>query len=131
MTNASFDAVKNGVYQLGTAGGQTKASTGYTFQFIQKQSEAIVVQLIEGKKLLASASFFDKRFSLYDSTLLNILANGQLEGAAFFEQLYQRNSAAAIFKFLDNETSLAEEWRIMNTVPRWLFTKTAIREMLA
>lgn len=131
MTNASFDAVKNGVYQLGTAGGQTKASTGYTFQFIQKQSEAIVAQLVQDKKPLASASFLDKRFALYDSTLLNILSNEKWAATEFFTRLYQHNAASAIFKFLDNETALAEEWRIMNTLPRWLFTKSAIREILS
>jgi lycopene beta-cyclase len=129
MTNARFAAQHNGVYNLGTAGGQTKASTGYTFQFIQKQAAAVVAQLAQHKKPVIPVRFFDKRFKLYDSTLLNILANQHLAGAAFFTQLYQRNKAAAIFKFLDNETSLPEELKIMNTVPRWLFTKTAVREM--
>ena len=38
-------------WQIGTAGGQTKASSGYTFQFIQKQSQQIVDYLIAGKSL--------------------------------------------------------------------------------
>ena len=46
MTNADFPFFKNGMYYIGTAGGQTKASTGYTFRFIQKQADAIVEQLI-------------------------------------------------------------------------------------
>lgn len=129
MTNAAFPLMQDGVYNIGTAGGQTKASTGYTFQFIQKQSASIVAQLVQNKNPLAPVSFFDKRFKLYDSTLLNILSNQYLDGATFFAQLYQRNRAADIFKFLDNETSFAEELNIMNTVPKWLFTKTAISEM--
>lgn len=129
MTNAVFPVMQDGVYNIGTAGGQTKPSTGYTFQFIQKQSAFIVAQLVQNKKPVLPIGFFD-RFKLYDSTLLNILVNKQLSGADFFSKLYQRNTAASIFKFLDNETSFAEELKIMNTVPRWLFTKTAISEML-
>ncbi len=129
MTNAVFPSLQHGVHNIGTAGGQTKASTGYTFQFIQKQSASIVAQLVKNKKPFAPVSFFDKRFKLYDSTLLNILSNQHLDGATFFAQLYRRNTAAAIFKFLDNETSFIEELKIMNTVPRCLFTKIAIREM--
>ena len=34
------------MYFIGTAGGQTKASTGYTFRFIQKQADKIVEELI-------------------------------------------------------------------------------------
>jgi lycopene beta-cyclase len=129
MTNAVFPIMEHGVFNIGTAGGQTKASSGYTFQFIQKQSAHIISQLLQNKQTIVSASFYNRRFKLYDSTLLNILFNGKLGGADFFAQLYQRNTAAAIFKFLDNETSLAEEIKIMNTVPKWLFTKTAISEM--
>ena len=131
MTNAVFSVIENGVYNIGTAGGQTKASTGYTFQFIQKQTEAIVTLLLQNKKPCVTTDFFKKRFKFYDSTLLNLLTNEHLDGADFFSTLYKNNSAAAIFKFLDNETSLVEELKIMNTAPRWLFTKAAFKEMFS
>ena len=131
MTNAVFSIIENGVYNIGTAGGQTKASTGYTFQFIQKQTEAIVTLLLQNKKPVVSADFFKKRFKFYDSTLLNLLTNQHLDGSDFFSTLYKNNSAAAIFKFLDNETTLVEELKIMNTAPRWLFTKAAFKEMFS
>lgn len=131
MTNAVFPVVEKGVYNIGTAGGQTKASTGYTFQFIQKQAEAIVALLLKSKQPIVVPDFFKKRFKFYDSTLLNLLTNEHLVGADFFSTLYKNNSAAAIFKFLDNETSLTEELKIMNTAPRWLFTKAAFKEIFS
>ncbi len=131
MTNAVFSVIENGVYNIGTAGGQTKASTGYTFQFIQKQAEAIVALLLQNKNPLVSNKFLKKRFKFYDSTLLNLLKNDHLDSADFFATLYKNNSAATIFKFLDNETSLLEELKIMNTAPRWLFTKAAIKEIFS
>ena len=129
MTNAVFAIIENGVYNIGTAGGQTKASTGYTFQFIQKQANAIVQLLLQNKKPVVRANFLKNRFKFYDSTLLNLLSNQHLNGPDFFATLYKNNSAAAIFKFLDNETSLSEELKIMNTAPRWLFTKAAFKEI--
>ena len=131
MTNAIFAVIENGVYNIGTAGGQTKASTGYTFQFIQKQAAAIVELLLQNKKPVVPVNFLKKRFDFYDSTLLNLLSNAHLNGADFFATLYKNNSAAAIFKFLDNETSLSEELKIMNTAPRWLFTKAAFKEIFS
>ena len=41
MTNTNFPFFKDGMYYIGTAGGQTKASTGYTFRFIQKQAHIL------------------------------------------------------------------------------------------
>src|SRR5688572_24809402 len=42
MTNYRFAAHNHNIINIGTAGGQTKASSGYTFRFIQKHSAAIV-----------------------------------------------------------------------------------------
>ncbi|MGK2863692.1 MAG: lycopene cyclase family protein, partial [Chitinophagaceae bacterium] len=73
MTNETVDFGADG-WQIGTAGGQTKASSGYTFQFIQKQSQQIVEYLISEKSLLAMPRTA-KRFGFYDHTLLDILYN--------------------------------------------------------
>ena len=64
MTNELFSFYSNGIYNIGTAGGQTKASTGYTFQFIQKQALGIVDALINQKDLF-SLEFSPKRFHFY------------------------------------------------------------------
>lgn len=127
MTSARMPAMVNGVYQMGTAGGQTKASTGYTFQFIQKQAAAIVANLATGKQAFAHSQS-NHRFRIYDNTLLNILANKKMPGDAIFARLFQRNKAATLFTFLDNETSWFEELKIMSTVPQGLFIKAAVTE---
>ncbi len=108
MTNKMFKAYENGMFNIGTAGGQTKASTGYTFQFIQKQAAQIVEDIIV-KKSPSKKLNTEKRFQFYDSTLLHILAKNKLEGKEIFTQLFQKNKASNVFKFLDNETNLKEE----------------------
>src|SRR6185295_19576215 len=45
MTNYVYPASNGCIINIGTAGGQTKASSGYTFRFIQKQAEQITEAL--------------------------------------------------------------------------------------
>ena len=129
MTNARFPFYENGMYNIGTAGGQTKASTGYTFHFIQKQTSMIVNSLANNKPL-QELVFSPARFSFYDSVLLQVLQNGKPGGREVFSRLFQRNKAAGIFKFLDNETSLLEELRLMSSLPIAPFFKAAMQQLV-
>jgi lycopene beta-cyclase len=129
MTNAQFPFYQNGIYNIGTAGGQTKASTGYTFQFIQKQTSRIVDFLSAGQSLhqLKPAP---ARFNFYDSVLLQLLSKRTIEGSDIFSRLFKRNKASAIFKFLDNETSLPEELRLISTLQISPFFKAALKQLV-
>lgn len=128
MTNAQFPFYHNGMYHIGAAGGQTKASTGYTFQFIQKQTSRIADCLAGGHSLqqLPSAP---ARFNFYDSVLLQLLSDRKLEGRKIFSRLFSRNKASAIFKFLDNETSIREELRLVGSLQIGPFFKAALKQL--
>jgi lycopene beta-cyclase len=128
MTNAAFPWFENGVYHIGTAGGQTKASSGYTFQFIQKQGAAIVEQVRQQSlnAVLRPAQAAGK-YHFYDSVLLGVLANKLAEGSSVFTAMFKHNPAQQIFAFLDNETSLAQDLRIMSSLPTTPFLKSALR----
>jgi lycopene beta-cyclase len=129
MTNATFPAYHDGFYHIGTSGGQTKPSTGYTFQFIQKQAEQIVAALLrEGTPPKNSRS--PKKFQFYDSTLLHILSNNKLPGKEIFTCLFEKNKASSVFKFLDNESTLAEEIPIINSLPKKEFLSAGIKELI-
>ena len=126
MTDAVFPWFADGMYHIGTAGGQTKGSSGYTFQFIQKQSAAIVAGLKEntlqpgiqpGKAL--------QKFNFYDAVLLRVLAGGHLPGSEVFTHLFKKNSPQHIFAFLDNETSLLQDLSIIRSLPTIPFLKAA------
>ncbi|MEO8862075.1 MAG: lycopene cyclase family protein [Ginsengibacter sp.] len=129
MTNANFSLFKQGMYFIGTAGGQTKASTGYTFKFIQKQSDKIVEELIS-TGIPSKTTDTRKRFFFYDSTLLHILSNKLLEGKTIFSVLFKKNRAETIFRFLDNETSIKEEIKLLNTLPKKIFMKAGFKEFM-
>jgi lycopene beta-cyclase len=128
MTNRKFEFQNNGVFNIGTAGGQTKASSGYTFQFIQKQSKQIADCLANGDSLF---TIFDhpKRFRFYDNTLLHILYNKKLQGKKIFTSLFKKNKPQAVLRFLDNETSLNDELKIISSLPTWPFLKAAFKQI--
>ncbi|HUR09928.1 MAG TPA: lycopene cyclase family protein [Flavitalea sp.] len=130
MTNVPFISQLNNVIYIGTAGGQTKPSSGYTFQFIQKHSTRIVQSLEENGTPFFKKSLVAKRFHLYDSTLLNILANRKMEGAIIFTDLFRKNNFTDVLQFLDNETSLLQEMRMITVLPKKLFLRAALQQLL-
>jgi lycopene beta-cyclase len=129
MSTYTFSKGEGRVINMGTAGGQTKSSSGYTFTFIQKQVKAIVQSLIQAKPPHVNEKLFDKRFQLYDDTLLNILYNQKSYASVVFSDLFKKNKPQQVLKFLDNETTLAEELKIMNTVPKNIFIPAALRRL--
>jgi lycopene beta-cyclase len=129
MTTAQFPPSEGRIVHIGTAGGQTKASSGYTFTFIQRHAERMVKSLRETGRPPGRERLSDSRFKWYDSVLLNILAKNILPGWFVFRELFRHNPTPSIFRFLDNGTGLAEEIRIMNTLPRWPFMRAGLTEL--
>jgi len=128
MTNRKFSFYECRYrYNIGTAGGQTKASSGYTFQFIQKQSKLVVDSLLEGgslKKIPATPN----RFRFYDNTLLHILYHKKLRGKDIFSRMFAKNEPVQVLRFLDNETTLTEELKIISTLPTLPFLKAGLKQ---
>lgn len=127
MTNHRFTQRDGRVINIGTAGGQTKASSGYTFQFIQKHSKAIVQRMIAGQDpgVIKNAA----RYRFYDSTLLHILANNSLPGSSIFTTLFKKNKPQPVLRFLDNDSSIADELKIISSLPTCPFLKAAIKQL--
>ncbi len=130
MTNMKFSKGEGRVLNIGTAGGQTKASSGYTFQFIQKQTQAIVDSILKDG-LPTHQKVSPSRFHFYDSTLLNILYNNKLPGDKIFSDLFSKSAVQHLFRFLDNESTLAEELRIVWTLPTFPFLRAALQEIVS
>ena len=126
MTNHRFPHSQGNIIYIGTAGGQTKASSGYTFRFIQKGADALITALLNGNQNPPSSS----RYHFYDSVLLNVLATGKAACADIFTELFKKNPPHRIFRFLDNESSLPDDLRLMSTLPTWPFLKAGVQELL-
>jgi lycopene beta-cyclase len=117
MTSFPFwkNNTKN-IVQIGSAGGWTKASTGYTFKNAVKKSKALV-------KFLKSESDFRKfhkkdKFWFYDLLLLDILNSKNHLGPSIFSAMFKEGSSEVVFKFLDEETSLWEDLQVIWRCPK-------------
>jgi lycopene beta-cyclase len=127
MTNHRFPANEGNIINIGSAGGQTKGSSGYTFRFIQKNSAEIVERLSRGKH--PAGKPIKRKYYFYDSVLLNILHNKKLSGQEIFSDLFQKNKPQQVLRFLDNESSLSDELKIISSLPTWPFLKAALKQL--
>ena len=105
------------IINIGTAGGFTKASSGYTFQFIQKNTKAIIANLRAEKYPLENIHFREKVYHWYDKTLLDVLLSGKLEGKEIFSTLFKKLPPDVLLAFLGNESTLLEDLKIMASLP--------------
>jgi lycopene beta-cyclase len=129
MTSQKFPLQAGKIVYMGIAGGQVKGSSGYAFQFIQKRTEKIVQGLMKGDTSFSQRSFADKKFHFYDSVLLNVLCKDKMKGADIFARIFRNNPPERILQFLDNGSSLADDLRIMKSVPSAVFLRAALEEM--
>ncbi len=129
MTNYNFPLHVGNVINIGIAGGQAKGSSGYAFKFIQKRTANIVASLIEKNHPFILKKFSDKKFGFYDSVLLQVLQQKKLNGDEIFSAIFKNCSSTTVLQFLDNETNLFQDLRIMSSVPTGIFLPAAIKEM--
>ena len=118
----------NKLIYLGTAGGWTKPSTGYTIKnAIQKTKE--IASLIKSNKTL---EHFNKRnrFWYYDLILLDVLKSTKGNGYKAFSYMFKRNDPIKILKFLDEKTSVFEELPILLSVNKIPFTKALVNRLM-
>lgn len=113
------------VLNIGTAGGWTKASTGYTFKSSDKKSTQLVAFLQTETDL---RKFHKKtKFWFYDLLLLDILDQKNELGASIFSSMFKKGNPSLIFKFLDEETSLFEDLKVILKCPKMPFINALIR----
>lgn len=115
---------KNLMY-IGTAGGWTKASTGYTFHNAMVRAGEVSAWLRSGRPL---NTFYSRgRFEFYDRIFLNVLFSRNELGEDLFSRMFLKTDPVKILKFLDNRSTLPEELKIIRTMPVWLFLRNIFR----
>lgn len=114
------------IIRIGTSGGFVKPSTGYSFKRAQNKLQKLVKGLERSKIKDQRSKIKDHWKQFLDSVLLNVLLHKKHSADDVFTALFSKNPAAKVLKFLDEETSLAEDLQIMKTVPLFPFTNAAI-----
>jgi lycopene beta-cyclase len=130
MTDYLFPSRNGRIINIGTAGGFTKASSGYTFKNIQKSTAKIVKHLLKGHSPTNLKLRAPWRFEKYDATLLHILVHKKLTCKEIFERMFTTTSAKNILAFLDNETTIWEEIRMFSKLQISVFLLATIKEFL-
>ena len=105
---------------IGTAGGMTRLSTGYTFLNIQAQSKYIR----ENIENIANSKIFEigKKYQFLDKIFLKVLKNYPQKMPNIFFKMFSV-SANAIIKFLSSRSNISEDFLIILKMPKWIFIK--------
>ena len=114
---------------MGTAGGFTKASSGYTFQFIQKNTTNIVKSLSTGNDPNQELDFRDKMFQWYDRTLVEVILSKSMAGKDIFAKMFNKLQIERILRFLGNESSLIDDLKIITSLPLKPFLIAGVKRL--
>ena len=115
------------ILNIGTAGGWTKPSSGYTFKFIEKNTIKLLAHIKKNTQFL---NFKIKtRHWIYDLIFLDVLYKNNYLGSNLFTKMFSKNPMEKIFMFLDNETSITDELKITASFPKRIFTNSLVNNI--
>ncbi|GIJ80965.1 lycopene beta-cyclase [Micromonospora phaseoli] len=115
MTDGPFVARPSPrVVRLGTAGGATRPSTGFTFSAMHRQAEQVARAVAAGRPPVP-ASAYPRRHRWMDAVALRALDRDLVGGPEFFGRLFDRNPAQRVLRFLDGATTVAEDLAVMRS----------------
>ena len=116
----SYKKEKNKI-NIGTAGGMTRLSTGYTFLNIQEHSRYIrenIENITNAKKFEIS-----KKYQFLDDIFLRVLdKNPEMMPNIFFKMF--KSSPKTVIKFLSNKSNFFEDLSIIFKMPKIAFIKS-------
>ena len=128
MTNFPFETYSTKyITKIGTAGGWVKGSTGYSFKHSEKKVALIIANLKAHNT--PSKNLFKQKYKFYDKIFLKVLNDENEKGEWIFERFYSKNSVESMFKFLDEESSLFEELKIMKSLFSLAFIKAFFKTL--
>ena len=113
----------NRLINIGSAGGMTRLSTGYTFLNIQEHSKYLSknIENITNKKKY----HLGKKYEFLDKIFLKVLKNNPEIMPDIFYKMFQ-NSANTVIRFLSNKSNIFEDLKIINKMPKIIFLKSLI-----
>ncbi|WP_435413177.1 lycopene cyclase family protein [Psychroserpens mesophilus] len=128
MSNFDFSKFNsNKITKIGTGGGWVKGSTGYSFKHTEKKVSKIIENLKANQR--PSRNLFKQKFKFYDKVFLKVLKDENHKGEWIFKQFYGKNSIQTMFRFLDEESTLFEELKIMWSLFSWSFIKAFFKTL--
>ena len=105
---------------IGSAGGMTRLSTGYTFLNIQEQSKYIRENIDNINKVKLFQ--INKKYDFLDNIFLKVLKKNSSQMGNIFYKMFD-SSPSSIINFLSNKSSLFEDLEIISKMPKSIFMK--------
>ncbi|MDC2986983.1 lycopene cyclase family protein [Candidatus Pelagibacter bacterium] len=111
---------ENKIINIGSVGGMTRLSTGYTFLNIQEHSKYIMknIENIDGAKIFN----LGKKYKFLDKVFLRVLENHPEKMPKIFFNMFE-TSSNTIIKFLSNKSNIIEDINIISKMPKLIFLK--------
>ena len=109
---------------IGTVGGMTRLSTGYTFLNIQEHSKYIR----ENIENIANVNIFKiaRKYQFLDRIFLNVLEKYPNKMPHIFFKMFN-GSSNTIIKFLSNKSNIIEDLSMILKMPKWIFIKALLK----
>jgi lycopene beta-cyclase len=114
-----YEKQKNKI-NIGTAGGMTRLSTGYTFLNIQEHNKYIrenIENISHAKKYE-----IDKKYQFLDEIFLRVLEKHPEKMPDIFFKMF-KSSPKTVIKFLSNKSNFLEDLSIILKMPKLTFIK--------
>ena len=109
---------------IGTVGGMTRLSTGYTFLNIQKHSKYIRENI---ENIATTKNFaIDKKYHFLDKIFLRVLEKYPEKMPHIFFKMFN-GSSNTVIKFLSNKSNFLEDLSIILKMPKWVFIKALLK----
>ena len=111
---------ENKIINIGSVGGMTRLSTGYTFLNIQEHSKYIVKNIdnIDGMKIFN----LGKKYQFLDKVFLRVSEKHPEKMPKIFFNMF-KTSSNTIIKFLSNKSNIIEDINIISKMPKLIFLK--------
>ena len=110
----------NKTINIGSAGGMTRLSTGYTFLNIQEHSNYIMKNINKIEKI--NKFSLGKKYQFLDKIFLKVLKDYPERMPKIFFDMF-KTSSSTIIKFLSNKSNIFEDLLIILKMPKWIFLK--------
>jgi lycopene beta-cyclase len=130
MTDFDFSPnVQGRTIHIGTAGGFVKGSSGYAFKRTQRRLRHFAAAWEKTGAPDPALLRSPYRFRMYDSIMLRVLRDRSLAGKTLFSTLFRKLPASTVFRFLDEDSTFAQDLQLLNTPPAMPFTKAAFLQL--
>ena len=129
MTTRPFPKRDGRVFFIGTAGGCTKPSSGYTFARIQEQCRQLADAAAAGTLDHFHERIAPVRYRFFDAVFLRALRDRPAAFPGYFQRLFERVPPQALTAFLSETGTWHSDSQIIRSLPLGPFLQAAFRTL--